>query len=54
VGTLVAVVTVGGLFARGEIGVVAAVEVVANFLIPYVVSSLGLLARTKAPLGEGR
>jgi len=47
VGTLLTVVNLGGTFTSGEAGPATALQAAANYLIPYVVSSLGVLSRTR-------
>jgi len=47
VGTLLTVVNLGGEILTGHLGAATAVRATTNYLIPYVVSSLGLLSRTR-------
>lgn len=47
VGTLLTVVNLGGRILGGQLDTGTWVRVAANYLIPYVVSSLGLLARSR-------
>jgi NAD(P)H-hydrate epimerase len=53
VGTLLTVVNLGGALTSGHAGLATALQAMANYLIPYVVSSLGVLSRTRVP-GVGR
>lgn len=47
VGTLLTAVNLGGPILSGRADIGTAARVVANYLIPYVVSSLGVLSRTR-------
>ena len=47
VGTLLTAVNLGGHIRGGELDTGTGVRIAANYLIPYVVSSLGLLARSR-------
>ena len=47
VGTLLTAVNLCGLILGGQIDPTTGVRVAANYLIPYVVSSLGVLSRTR-------
>jgi NAD(P)H-hydrate epimerase len=49
VGTLLTVVNLGGAITSGHAGLATALQAAANYLIPYVVSSLGVLSRTRVP-----
>jgi hypothetical protein len=44
VGTLLTVVNQGGVIAAGQHGLVVLLRVLANYLIPYTVASIGYLA----------
>lgn len=52
VGTLLTAVNLGGALIGGHAGLATAFQAVANYLIPYVVSSLGVLSRTRVRLEE--
>lgn len=49
VGTLLTVVNQGGVILSGDLGAPTLVRIVANYLIPYVVSSIGFLASFRTP-----
>lgn len=53
VGTLLTLVNQGAVLASGHVSVVTVSRVLANYLIPYVVSSVGYLApfRVRQPIG---
>ncbi len=53
VGTLLTLVNQGEIVARGEATAMTAVRVVFNFLIPYVVASIGYLAAFRVEPGHG-
>ena len=52
VGTLLTVVNQGGVLASGHAGAATAVRGLANYVIPYTVSSLGLLRAYRTAPGE--
>jgi NAD(P)H-hydrate epimerase len=47
VGTLLTLVNLGSTIASGDVTVAVVLRVLANYAIPYVVSSLGVLSRTR-------
>lgn len=53
VGTLLTVVNQGGVLASGQHGPVVLLRVLANYLIPYTVASIGYLAPFRVPASIG-
>ena len=51
VGTLLTAVNQGAVLLSGQVGAVTLARVVANYVIPYTVSSLGLLRAYRTPDG---
>ncbi len=49
VGTILTVVNQGGVTLSGDLGAPTLARVVANYVIPYVVSSIGFLASFRIP-----
>lgn len=47
VGTLLTIVNLGGVIVDGRADLATVVKTAANYAIPYVVSSLGVLSRTR-------
>lgn len=52
VGTILTTVNQGGILLHGRAGAADVARVAANFVIPYCVSSYGLLARNRAETGK--
>lgn len=49
VGTILSLVNQGGVIGGGEAGVVTGLQVLANYLVPFCVSSAGFLSATRKP-----
>ena len=54
VGTLLSVVNQGAVMAAGHAGVTTWVRVAVNYVVPFIVSSIGYLAPFRTPKTSGR
>jgi hypothetical protein len=49
VGTVLTAINLGGVLVRGPVDMVVLIKIVANFLVPFVVSNLGAMSSMPPP-----